>query len=267
MALLLFLAALPIVALTKREETHDVNQVMPVMLVQKRMDLQPTGPRVSCSETLTEQQQARPVEDVVAESGEDGFCALGSLGEDVRLCAASREERNVSGFVEYFKGMFKSVLDTPQPTPFTFILPNGGRLVTRDHSYPYDDVFCLVNEFYQIPRHLLVSNFSFLEEVSEKSCKDVETVVPNYHNLSINDLNDGTRSNNKMLAQMEHSKSGIAYLDQSVIQAAYKQLAVNCLMRGGGRGAVCNVANCAARGCMRPDGVMLYSSRGECIDA
>ena len=35
------------------------------------------------------------------------------------------------------------------------------------------------------------------------------------------------------------------------------------LSLGGGRGAVCDIANCAARGCLRGN-ELLYTQRGEC---
>ena len=252
-------AVLPILA--EREELPEANDVM---LVQKRLVLEP-GPH-GCPQTISEQQGSRPIEDVVAESGGDGFCTFASLGPSVGLCAASRREKNINKpFLKYYRKFLKNILDNPQATPFTYSLPDGKQIVTRDHTYPWDDVYCFANGFYDLPRHLLVSNFSFLEEASEKACQETKKMFPNYHTFTADDLNNSLPKMDKMLAQMQSLSSG--RVDSSVIRDAREHFAIKCLMRGEGGRAICDLAFCAARGCLRPDGLMLYSSRHECVDA
>ena len=253
-------AVLPILALAEREELL----VNDVMFVQKRLALKPTEQADECPQTVSEDQMSRPVEDVVAESGGDGYCTFASIDPTIGLCAASRREKNMSSpFLDYYRQNMKNILDNPQATPFTYILPDGQQLVSRDHKSPWDDVYCLVNGLYDLP-HRLASNFSFLEQVSEQVCQDVEKMFPNYHTFTAHNLNKSVPAMDLMVKQMMTVSSGIAHVDSSVIFEARRYLAVKCLMRGEGGGAVCDIAFCAARGCLRPDGHMLYSARHEC---
>eukprot|EP00438_Fugacium_kawagutii_P009091 Skav226640 [mRNA] locus=scaffold1450:137984:138819:+ [translate_table: standard] len=219
------------------------------MFVQKRLALQATAPSVECPQEVTEQQQSRPVEDVIAESyPEDGFCTFASLEPGFSV---------------------KDILDVPQATPFTFVLPDGRKIATRDHEYPWDDIWCLANGFYELPRHELASNFTFLEEVSDKACEDVKnTLGTHYHTLTIQNLTNPR--NDELVKQMQTAaseKKNMAHVSPATILDAKERLAIECMMRGGGGKAICDIALCAARGCWSPDGQMLYSTRGECIDA
>ena len=71
----------------------------------------------------------------------DGCRTFGRAASYIGLYAESRRERNFTSYVETYKGTCKSILDNPQSTPFTFIFADGRKFVTRDHLFPYDDVF------------------------------------------------------------------------------------------------------------------------------
>lgn len=122
-------ALLPILALAER----------------KRLVLHPTGPTdIACTKPLTQQQQSRPAEDVVAEPVEM-VAALSAGRHPTSVCMLRVAENGISPATlrpfETYKGTCKSILDNPQSTPFTSIFADGRKFVTRDHLFPYDDVF------------------------------------------------------------------------------------------------------------------------------
>lgn len=138
----------------------------------------------------------RPIEEIVAEQDDDGWCLFGSLGEWARQCAISRQRKTVRNFVDTWWPIYQDVLTRPEATRFTFRFPDGRSLTTRDHHSPLDDVDCFVNGWLALPRGQVVNNFTFLEEVSKAFCADLERSLPEYHRISINDLHLETQADN-----------------------------------------------------------------------
>ena len=81
-------------------------------------------------------------------------------------------------------------------TPFTLKLPDNRTLVTRDHVYPLDDLYCFVNGWYSPEdRQQAAKNYSYLEEVSERACEGLEGRVPGYFELTAMDMARETSEN------------------------------------------------------------------------
>ena len=80
---------------------------------------------------------------------------------------------------------YSQILNSSTSTPFTFRLFDGRTLVVRDHVVPCDDLYCYVNNWYDLPRAEVVKNFTFFEEVSDKWCKHLEEIVPNIFGISM----------------------------------------------------------------------------------
>eukprot|EP00439_Symbiodinium_sp_Y106_P021725 s4312_g2.t1 len=55
----------------------------------------------------------------------------------------------------------------------------------------------------------------------------------------------------------------VVYVDQSLVDGMKFHAAAKCVLAGG-KGAVCDIANCAMRGCLSLDGAVGYAARGEC---
>eukprot|EP00438_Fugacium_kawagutii_P029864 Skav201986 [mRNA] locus=scaffold269:12933:13849:+ [translate_table: standard] len=212
-SLYLYVSAVSILAWAEREESPSND----VMLMQKRLALQPSAPTQSmeCAQEVTEQQQNRPVEDVMAESPGD----------------------------------------------------DGRKIVIRDLENPWDDIYCLANGWYDLPRHELTNNITFLEEVSDKACEEVKKMLgTHYHTLTLDDLKNHIARNEELITQMQ-SETKIALVSPAAIQSTQEHLAIQCMMRGNAGKAICEIAFCAYRGCLSPDGQMIfYRKLGECTD-
>ena len=117
-------------------------------------------------------------------------------------------------------------------TPFTLKLPDNRTLVTRDHVYPLDDLYCFVNGWYSITdRSQAAKNYSYMEEVSEKACEGLEGRVPGYFELSAIDLARETFQDVQFLKDiMAHGSEG--NVTQEVIDRMYLHTAFKCLLRG-----------------------------------
>eukprot|EP00438_Fugacium_kawagutii_P004619 Skav229010 [mRNA] locus=scaffold127:423241:430190:- [translate_table: standard] len=163
---------------------------------------------------------------------------------------------------------FASYLNVSWATPVALHLPDNRTLVIRDHHYPLDDLYCYVNGWYNLPnRAEVLTNFSYLEELSDTWCDHLAKIVPGYYNLSMADLKAESLSDEAVLENLMNSGTGAGYVPQSVIDGMYLHAAAKCVMRGrGNRGAVCDLALCAGRGCFATptSSELLYTQRGEC---
>ncbi|CAK9023135.1 Uncharacterized protein SCF082_LOCUS16084 [Durusdinium trenchii] len=248
-----------------------------IALLQLQLDVQEVThgahehepPAGVCKTTFLEQDMTRPIEEIVAEQDDDGWCLFGSLGEWARQCAISRQRKTVRNFVDTWWPIYQDVLTRPEATRFTFRFPDGRSLTTRDHHSPLDDVDCFVNGWLALPRGQVVNNFTFLEEVSKAFCADLERSLPEYHRISINDLHLETQADNASFQELMKSSSTSGNLTASVIHGMRLHAASKCLLGGqgpGSPGVICDIANCAASTCLGPDGELLYAVLGECPD-
>lgn len=231
----------------------------------------PGGPNAGASEKdkgicgpVSIEQDLLPLKDVVESSGEDGWCVFGAKGVWASNCAVSRQTRDIDTFVKTWELDYLMVMNMPSP-PYTLKLPDQRTLTIRDHNYPLDDLYCFANGWYSnsdSQREEFFKNFSYLEEVSEKSCNELQKKVPGFNKLSMKDMAEESDYDNHFLLDL--AKKGGGDVSQKVVDGMYVHAAVKCLLRGGGQGAVCDIANCASRGQVPSAcGTLLYSARGE----
>ncbi|CAK9076507.1 unnamed protein product [Durusdinium trenchii] len=210
-----------------------------------------------CVSQLPIQDLSRPIRQVAETYGGDGWCVFGSVAPWLSNCAVSRLTQNTSTFVAEY-----DFLNEPQATPYTLKLFDDRSLTIRDHFYPLDDLYCFVNGWYSLDRAATVQNFTYLEEVSEESCKHLAEIVPGYHNLSMQDMFTEATSDQTFLWNLEQLGGGL--VTEEVVNGMYLHAAAKCLL-GGGHGALCDIANCASRGCLAEGkSELLYTARGEC---
>ena len=126
-------------------------------------------------------------------------------------------------------------------------------------------MYCFVNGWYNLPnRAEVVNNFTYLEELSDRWCDHLSHTVPGYYNISFLNLMDESVRDEKFLENLM-TGSDAGYVPKSVVDGMYFHAAAKCVMRGGQRGAVCDIADCAAQGCFAPQSSELqYTVRGEC---
>jgi len=224
--------------------------------------------RVCQSFSSIEQEMHEPMVNVTERLGEDGWCIFGGLGMWARNCAIARRTRSPIHFVQTYEDAYKGFMNGPQATPFTLRFPDNRTLIIRDHTYPLDDTYCFLNGWYDFPRAAraeLVSNFSYLEEVSDRYCDHLAKTFPGYWNITMADLWTESTSDEAFLHDIQKNGADIGYATPSFVDGMYLHAAAKCVMRGGHRGAVCDIANCAARACFGASpGELLYTARGEC---
>lgn len=217
------------------------------------------------SESSIAQDVYEPVVNVTKRLGEDGWCIFGGLGAWASNCAIARRTRDPMLFPKTFEAEYKEFMTGPQATPFAIRFPDNRTLIIRDHSYPLDDTYCFVNGWYDLPRAELVSNFSYLEEVSDRYCDHLSKTVPGYWNISMADLFKESKADEAFLYDIQKNGADVGYATPSFVDGMILHAAAKCVLRGGHRGAVCDIANCAARACFHASpGELLYTARGEC---
>lgn len=215
-----------------------------------------------CLSHLSEEELSSPIAKLSEAYHEDGWCVFGALGSFISECAVSRHTHNISNFLAEFWTGYVFYVNGPQATPYTLKLFDNRTLTIRDHIYPLDDLFCFVNGWYSLDRAAIVQNFSYLEEVSERECKNLEETFPGYFNISYNDFSKESDDDEALLEAL--AREGGGFISEKVVKGMRLHAATKCLFRGGGRGAVCDLANCAERGCLGPNNEVLYTVRGEC---
>ncbi|CAK9023134.1 unnamed protein product [Durusdinium trenchii] len=215
-----------------------------------------------CRSHLSEQDWFTPIGQLTEAYGEDGWCIFGALGGWTAECAVSRRSHNISNFLAQPETGYMTYVSEPQATPYTLKLFDDRSLTIRDHFYPLDDLYCFVNGWYSLDRAATVQNFTYLEEVSEESCKHLAKIVPGYQNITLNDFDKESRSDEALLEAL--AREGGGFVSEEVVNGMRLHAATKCLLRGGDRGAVCDLASCAERGCLGPNNEVLYTARGEC---
>ena len=121
-----------------------------------------------------------------------------------------------------------------QSSPVTLTFSDGRTLRTRDHHFPLDDVYCLVNGWYypsDHPERQALMNFSYLEEVSDKACSHLEKVLPEYHSLSPSNLSDESNFD-EVTIDIAVATSGKLHIPDKVVRGMMVHAAVKCVMRG-----------------------------------
>ena len=125
----------------------------------KRLVLHPTGPTdMACTKPLTQQQQSRPVEDVVAEPVEM-VAALSAGRHPTSVCMLRVAENGISPAIlrpirERARAFW--TIRSPLRSLSSSLMAESLWLVIT--SFP--TMMCLLHGFYDLPWHLLVSNFT-----------------------------------------------------------------------------------------------------------
>ncbi|CAJ1337870.1 unnamed protein product [Effrenium voratum] len=189
------------------------------------------APRTAREDTI------RPIEEVASLRGEDGWCYFGSTGLWARNCGLSRRSKNMMVFVLTYEVGYIPVLAGPWATEKALFFEDGRRMTLRDHDMPLDDAYCFVNGWYNLPRAQVVKNFTFLEEVSEAACKDLEKKVPNYHSITLSDIYAEADQSQAILVELMASSSPVVYANQTLLDNMYFHAATKCAL--GGRFGFC----------------------------
>lgn len=211
------------------------------------------------------QEIYEPIANVTERLGEDGWCIFGGFGTWASNCAIARRTKDIMIFPKTFEDEYEKFMNAPQATPFALRFPDNRTLIIRDHFYPLDDAYCFLNGWYNLPRAELVNNFSYLEEMSDRYCDHLSKTFPGYWNISMADLLKESTSDEAFLADIQKNGADVGYATPSFVDGMYLHAAAKCLLRGGHRGAVCDLANCASRACFGASpSELLYTARGEC---
>ncbi|CAE7447040.1 unnamed protein product [Symbiodinium sp. CCMP2456] len=194
------------------------------------------------------------------DTGEDGWCLFGALGTWTRDCAVCRRKEDCRPFAASFESVYDLIIPRYN-TSTTLRLPDGRSLAIRDKHYPLDDVYCWVNGWYDLDREAAVNNYTYLSEVSAAACRSLEQAVPNYRGISMQMMFDENDHDSAQLAKMMASEVG--NVSQAIVDGMRLHAAAKCLMSGG-RGGLCDIANCAMRGCRLNSDTLGYHALRNC---
>jgi len=225
-----------------------------------------------CQQPLPEEDYFKPITEVLYEHpGEDAWCILSKANGAFNFslaCAMARKHQYIRGYAEYdyqrvqFEGRTHPVgfgeafhLNTQKEV----VLPNNSSLMVRD----YADIWCAINGYYNISRAAVLNDYEYLTHVSGNLCSLVKQRVPDYNNLSLNDM---------LLPVLPHinyinkllSDRPVVHLNQTDMDIMHTTAGVQCRMDNG-HGGNCDVAYCAYRGCLDADGMTVkHTDKGEC---
>ncbi|CAE7265753.1 unnamed protein product [Symbiodinium natans] len=223
-------------------------------------------PENGICEPVKENETKVPIPELLAHHpGEDGWCLFGVTGEWASKCAVSRRKGDARTFADSMGEYYKSYIPTSNVSK-TLRLPDGRSLHNIvDWSYPLDDAYCWILGWYDLDldRKAAVNNYTYLTEVSKASCRSLEQSVPNYHQLSFGDMVEESEKDTDEIDKLWASQKPVLNLSQAFVDGMKLHAAVNCLL-GGGEGGICDIANCALRGCRLGNDRLGYNLRGDC---
>ncbi|CAK9010876.1 unnamed protein product [Durusdinium trenchii] len=203
----------------------------------------------------------------MARYGEDGYCVFGNFSDCLSECALGRRARDPSYYPSWLTPIYSEILNRSWSTPVTLNFFDGRTVVIRDHYFPADDLYCIAMGWYDLPwatRFAVVKNLTFLEELSEETCEQLSKSIPDYFNISMQDMINETYVSETFMINLEIDSDGTGKIPEWVVKNQYRHAAAKCVL-GGNRGALCDIANCAQRGCFGEDKTtLLYTVRGEC---
>ncbi|CAJ1457596.1 unnamed protein product [Effrenium voratum] len=148
---------------------------------------------------------------------------------------------------------------------YTYVLPDGAKVTSRDFLYPLDDIYCLVNGWYDLPRDKAANDREYVERMSRKTCQQLQAEVPNFENLSFQDLLVNFEDSD-YLQKMFWNNESSGLVPEWIVKQMRRHAAVKCLLNGGtkeepgGTGAMCDISNCAVRACKDERGFLQYGS-------
>eukprot|EP00406_Dinophysis_acuminata_P057172 CAMPEP_0179277698 /NCGR_PEP_ID=MMETSP0797-20121207/35228_1 /TAXON_ID=47934 /ORGANISM="Dinophysis acuminata, Strain DAEP01" /LENGTH=319 /DNA_ID=CAMNT_0020986295 /DNA_START=23 /DNA_END=979 /DNA_ORIENTATION=+ len=191
-------------------------------------------------------------------TGLDGWCYWGYFGPWTYECAVAQKRQDFDYYMRRISNGGEVLQRGGAPVWLGFKDHKTGTPVsiqTRDHDHPLDDALCYVNGFFDIPLSA-VQNYDRLMQMSDDYCKYLRKVVPNYDWISMDDFWYEEFFDDDRLNRIVNNK-GLDAIGVNLDDLAKSMLmheAVKCLMGG----AHCDMAYCAGRGCMGPNGKVLY---------
>lgn len=112
--------------------------------------------------------------------------------------------------------IYSEILNRSWSTPVTLNFFDGRTVVIRDHYFPADDLYCIAMGWYDLPwatRFAVVKNLTFLEELSEETCEQLSKSIPDYFNISMQDMINETYVSETFMINLE--------IDACLSQVAY----------------------------------------------
>ncbi|OLP94009.1 hypothetical protein AK812_SmicGene24043 [Symbiodinium microadriaticum] len=203
---------------------------------------------------LGKEVMERPISELLEKHpGEDGWCLFGALGTWVSRCAACRRKEDCRSFAASFQKVYDFIIPRTNTTT-TLRLPDGRSLALRDkHPGPAEEEEEEEEEQQEEEEE---------EEVSAAACRSLEQTVPNYSGISMQMMYDESDIDNRQLLKMV-SKNADGNVSQAIVDGMRLHAASKCLMSGG-RGGLCDIANCAMRGCRLNSDTLGYHAFGDC---
>mmetsp|Transcript_21057 Transcript_21057/g.60770 ORF Transcript_21057/g.60770 Transcript_21057/m.60770 type:complete len:288 (+) Transcript_21057:67-930(+) len=189
----------------------------------------------------------RSIREVTAEHpGVDPWCYYGWRGIWASACATARIKRSFTYFVETI-GYPLSISSREPLRTFRY---NGGAFTSRNHAFPYDDLYChgngwLSGQRLQAPD---LSDFEANRRLAEEECRRLSGRFP-VSQLSIGDMERRTVREIGLLQEMLGGRgSGPASVDMQ------RHAAVKCSLGGVG----CDLSYCL-RFQLLPNGTICHS--------
>lgn len=209
----------------------------------------------------------KPISAVLEEfPGHDGWCIFGAAFEWLSSCAIGRKQKDMRPYSEGEMTITEvteyKYLKTGKE-PKKVLLPKGTSYESLTNVRDYHDLFCALNGFFNVSRSAALNDFDYLVQVSEHSCLALQSKVPNYFGLSINNLLLDPYPLSDALLEILTNDKPVVYLNQSFVDMFHSEAAVQCRL-GNDKGALCVISYCALRGCMQSDGVVGQIKHGEC---
>ncbi|CAE7513719.1 unnamed protein product [Symbiodinium natans] len=204
----------------------------------------------------------KPITEILYEHpGEDTWCIIGKAGNRSLACALARKHRDMRAYVEYNHQRAElagQVAALAQPRKVA--LPDGSTLKVRD----YDDLFCMINGYYNMSREEALNDYEALTHMSEHFCSISKELVPDYNRLSLGYLVEESPAHARYIKSLLMSDRPVEHLNQSDIDVFRTEAAIQCRMDND-HGGNCDVAWCNYRGCLDADGVTVrQTDYGEC---
>lgn len=200
-----------------------------------------------CQAGPAPEELSRPIAQVMREhSDKDGYCYFG-LNPLMSFCYVSRKWKSMRDYQKICDYTIRIRSEDPVRT----IKYDGGTIRTRNHVFPYDDMYCHANGFFDLPRSK-ITDFDWWETTSINKCDALEKEFGqdfgNYSWVDLKDITDGEAH------RLDVAFDNLPNRMQDFPTAREMRLhaAAKCALAR--KGLSCDMAYCAGFGCMLDDG-------------